>query len=100
MQKNNMNYKKLFTLGLAIALAIGGATIARADNNGNDSQEFGRNEREAREVGSTLEVHISNNGKTLVRGAKVTAVATNSITATTTWGANIVTWTVTTDSNT
>lgn len=95
-----MNYKKLFTLGLAIALAIGGATIARADNNGNESQEFGRNEREARDVGSTLEVHISNNGKTLVRGAKVTAVATNSITATTTWGANIVTWTVTTDSNT
>ncbi|HRH31519.1 MAG TPA: DUF5666 domain-containing protein [Candidatus Paceibacterota bacterium] len=98
-----MTHKKLFIGILALALAVGGVSIARADNDrekenrGNDSHQ---NEREARLVGSSLEVHITDSGKVLVRGAKVASVSGSTITATTTWGSVAMNWTVTTDSNT
>ena len=88
--------KKILGGTLALALLMGGAATALADNN----NDFGHNEREARSVGSTLEVHITNGGKVLVRGAQVTALGTNSITATTTWGGTVMTWTVNTDGST
>ncbi|MEN9582628.1 MAG: hypothetical protein RL641_582 [Candidatus Parcubacteria bacterium] len=102
--------KKLFLGMLAFAIiALSGTAIARADNNnsGNENQEkkssmddWGKNDREAKEVGSTLEVHITNNGNVLVRGAKVTAINGSSLTATTTWGSSSMTWTINTDSST
>lgn len=51
-------------------------------------------------VGSTLEVHIGNNGGVLVRGARVTSVSGSSITATTAWGSTNMTWTIRTDGTT
>jgi len=57
-------------------------------------------ESEAAKVGTTQEVHISNNGKTLVRGAKVTAVSGSGFTATNIWGSASESWTVQTDGST
>ena len=51
-------------------------------------------------VGSTLEVHIYNNGTALVRGAKVSGVSGNAISATTTFGSYSINWTVGTSSST
>ena len=53
-----------------------------------------------RSVGSSLEVIISDNGNTTVRGAKVTGVSGSTITAQTIWDASSITWTVRTDSET
>ncbi len=92
-----MTMKKLLLGVLSLAFVLGGVSVARADN---DSKDFSKNEREARDVGSTLEVHISNGGKVLVRGAVVTAVNGSTITATTTWGPSVMTWNVTTDGST
>lgn len=47
-----------------------------------------------------LEVSINSNGKVLVRGAKVTSVSGNQVTATTGWGSSVLTWNVTTDGST
>lgn len=51
-------------------------------------------------VGSTLEVHIGNDGGALVRGARVTSVSGSAITATTAWGSTAMTWTIRTDGTT
>ncbi len=40
----------------------------------------------ARAVGSTIELHINNNGKVLVRGIKVTGVSGNTVSGTIAWG--------------
>lgn len=56
--------------------------------------------KEANEIGSTLEVHIQDNGKVLVRGAKVTAISGNTISAVTAWGSVILNWNINVDSNT
>src|SRR5258708_718383 len=60
------------------------------DNNVNN--EDSRSEAHAR--GSTLEVRISDNGKVVVRGAKVTAVSGSTVNATTSWGAFNLNWQV------
>ncbi len=113
-----MSYKKVILGILSLSvLALGGATISLADNNGNnggngnngnqnDSHLFARgneggdakkHEEEAKAVGSTLEVHITNNGKVLVRGAKVTAISGNVITANTLWGSANMVWVINSD---
>ena len=45
-------------------------------------------------VGSTFEAHIGSDGSVLLRGAKVTAIATSSITVAQTWGSYVSTWVV------
>lgn len=47
-----------------------------------------------RNLGTTLETHIYNDGTVLVRGAKVTAVSSSTISATQTWGSSVLNWTV------
>lgn len=77
---------------LGLLVSFGGFTgAALADNDDH--------EKEAKLVGSTLEVHMTDKGKVLVRGAKVTSVGTNSITAVTVWGSYSMTWNVVPDAN-
>jgi hypothetical protein len=61
---------------------------------GKDREDMGEHMKQAHATGSTLEVHISDNGMVLVRGAKVTAVTGNLITATTAWGGSTINWQV------
>lgn len=51
-------------------------------------------------VGSTLEVMLSDTGRTVVRGAEVTSVSDRTIRARTEWGASSISWTVDTDTDT
>ena len=51
-------------------------------------------------AGSTLEVHIGNDGKVAVRGAKVTAISGSSISTSATFGAMTMNWVVNTNSST
>ncbi len=83
---------------LAFALVIGAVVPAYADND-KDKDEH-KQALEAREVGSMLEVHITDKGNVLVRGAKVTAISGNTISAATTWGSASISWNVVTDSGT
>jgi hypothetical protein len=96
-------------IGLAAVASLIAAPLAFAkqeDGRGADQNEDrGKGivrmvENDPRKVGSTLEVHINDNGKTLVRGAKVTAVSGGTITAATGWGAATITWTITVGGNT
>ncbi len=77
-----------------LALAVAPATPAHAEDNGNNNKE---RENTAHAVGSTLEVHIFDDGSVLVRGAKVTSVSGSVIYATTAWGSASMPWTVNTD---
>jgi hypothetical protein len=79
----------LFAIGLLLgALAtFPGATYAHEDSKSGKS-------------GTGVEVAISTNGSTLVRGAKVTSVSGSTINAATNYGSSKLDWTVTTDSNT
>ena len=90
-----MNIKK-FLLGTIAVVALVGSTglVAFAEDRGSEQRDA------ARAAGSTLEIHVSDNGKVLVRGAKVTAISGQVLTATTAWGSASVTWTVNTDSST
>src|SRR5262245_18507273 len=76
--------------GLTGITLLGSAAFAVADNDNDHPHK----------VGSTLEVHISDNGKVLVRGAEVTAVKGGTITAANTWGSANMTWTVNTTADT
>ena len=85
--KHNFNHmKKLsiitgFVTVVALGLMFSFAPAVHADNDKNEEHEKERKEIKA--TGSTLEVHISDNGKVLVRGAKVTSVSGSTINATT-----------------
>lgn len=106
--KNIKKYLVLATLVPVLALSLG--YIAKADNNGNGHGNNGNRSEENRgrenedhmrkATGSTLEVHINNDGKVLARGGKVTAVSGNTITATLTFGSNVMTWTINTNDST
>lgn len=62
----------------------------------NDDHKDNRSDRakEVHNVGSTLEVHINDNGKVLVRGAKVTAINGTTINAETLFGGSNISWVV------
>ncbi len=85
--------------GLGFALL---SSYAGAKENGNamSNESVGHGDEKAAVMGPALETHISNNGSVLVRGAKVTAVGTNSVTAVQTWGSYSLTWTVNVSSST
>ena len=85
-------FTKLSTVALVAAFTIA-PVFALADSG--KSKSFA-----PRSVGSTLEVMISDNGKAVVRGAKVTDVSGSTITAQTMWDASSITWTVRTDGDT
>ncbi|MDO8482637.1 MAG: hypothetical protein Q7S86_02350, partial [bacterium] len=59
-----------------------------------------KDKNDHRSVGSKLEIHISDDGMALVRGAKVTAIAGNVISASTVWGSTSLLWTIQSDSAT
>lgn len=84
------------TLLASFAAILPGALAKENDNNSNEDNA----RKELKSIGSTLEVHIYDNGKVLVRGAKVTAVSGATVTATTAWGSTSLSWTVNTDSST
>lgn len=86
-------FKKLGTL--AVVAAIAAAPAFALAQGGKGHAGFA-----PRTTGSTLEVMIADNGKTTVRGAKVTGVSGSTITAQTIWDASSITWTVRTDSET
>jgi hypothetical protein len=92
--------KKLFTgyvlLAALVAGTVGGALTAFADNNNGSGDNGGDQMKQANMVGSTLEVHIMNNGKVLVRGAKVTGISGNTVIAMTAWGSVNLNWSVVT----
>ncbi len=62
-----------------------------------DNDEGMKHAKEAHATGSTLEVHIFDNGKVLVRGAKVTGVSGTVVSAYTTWGSVTLNWSVNSD---
>ena len=106
------NYKKIVLGMFAIAaLVFGYSSFAKADNergqngqsnrgNENQMEHADQNDRDARDAGTKLEVHLTDNGKVIVRGAKITAINGTSLTATTTWGSVVMSWTVNTDNST
>ncbi|CAN5189111.1 hypothetical protein BH09PAT1_BH09PAT1_8360 [soil metagenome] len=92
-----MKTKKLLSL-LSLMLVLGslvfaGSVSANEDRMGEDR---GNSEQatEAHVTGSKLEVHILNNGRVNVRGAKVTSIAGNTINASTAWGSVNMAWAV------
>jgi len=110
-----MKNKKLVLSFLAFALVASGAFAAVAQaKNGDDNNKglglklgvlmkdkwYGEQKEMVNKKGSTLEVHINDNGSVLVRGAKVTAVSSTTISAISEWNGASLNWTVNTDANT
>ncbi|HYE22858.1 MAG TPA: DUF5666 domain-containing protein [Candidatus Paceibacterota bacterium] len=87
------HYKNLGTVAVVAALIV--APVYALAQSGNANKAFA-----PRSVGSTLEIMIADNGKTTVRGARVTDVSGSTITAQTMWDASSITWTVRTDGDT
>lgn len=103
MFKNTI--KTIVGFSVAFALLLVAVAPAYADNDKNkgkenDDRDSFKQEREVKEIGSTLEVHITERGNVLVRGAKVTAISGNTISASTAWGGASMAWNVVTDGNT
>ena len=100
-----MNTKKLI-VGMFVVLGMVGMSLgvskhyASANNNDGNSDGRGEQINEAHATGSTLEVHINDNGTVLVRGAKVTSVSGTVVSATTAWASSSMNWQVTTDGST
>jgi hypothetical protein len=108
-----MNILKNAFVKSTIALTLGAALIVAApflafakDGKGNDDRDNNRpsirhDDREnVRSLGSTLEIQINDNGRVLVRGAKVTSVSGSIINTSTAFGSTSVAWTIRTDSST
>ncbi|MFA5841217.1 MAG: hypothetical protein WC847_03050 [Candidatus Paceibacterota bacterium] len=97
--KTNKLYYVLGSMLILSSLAFFG--YASADND-KSNEDRGKSEqsKEAHMRGSTLEVHISDKGKVDVRGAKVTAISGNVITASTSWGVANLVWSVNVSSDT
>ncbi len=89
--------KLLFGTAAVLAGVTMLSALALAENDDHDKM---MQHEEIRKVGSTLEVHISDNGNVLMRGAKVTKINGSTITAANTWGSATLSWTVNTNSNT
>lgn len=97
-------------LGFAAAASlvlVPAAVLAQGNNHGqNQAQEQKHGNAQVEKdkgphaFGSTLEININDNGRVLVRGAKVTAVSADTISATTAFGSTTVLWTVKISSST
>jgi hypothetical protein len=88
--KNKINYAVASLLAFSFVIAFS-ASSASADT---DSAN------EIHAAGSTIEVHINDDGKVLVRGARVTAISASGLTANVSWGSSTIAWTVNTNSST
>ncbi len=88
-----MQVKKLALISVAsiTAASLIGLT-AFADNEG-------KQEKEARALGAAHEVHITQKGHTLARGAKVTSISGNTINAVSGWESASLNWAVVADSS-
>jgi hypothetical protein len=96
--------KILLSAIVAILVVSTGGLVASAEKGGNDGNE-NREEKSNtgmghKSVGSSLEVHINDNGKVLVRGAEITAISGTTITAKNMFGSYAMIWTVRTDTDT
>lgn len=86
----NSTVKMLGGLVLALGIIIPGAVFANTHE-----------DKESKVPrGSATQVTITNGGRVLVGGAKVTAVSGSTVTATTLLGGTTLSWTITTDSTT
>jgi hypothetical protein len=102
-----MNIKKLVYVLSAVFVLVGVSSygFVSADNDKNNGNNGRGDEKkieqrlEANNNGSTLEVHINDNGKVLVRGAKVTSVVGNTINAYTSWSSVNLNWAVNVPAN-
>lgn len=84
------NTKKIISYVTAATLALSIAGVVAANNHKNPVHA----------LGSTLEIHMYDSGKVLVRGAKVSSVSGSTINATTSFGAYGVAWSVKTTNDT
>lgn len=82
-----------YALGALAAASILVGPLAFANNEDNNKQEVHK-------AGTELSVQINDNGKVTVRGAKVTAISGNTISAATMFGSTTVSWNVVTDGST
>lgn len=82
------------TVFLVALIAIVLPVASLHAENKNDDRENKSRENDARQVGSTLEIHIFDEGMVLVRGAKVTAVSGSVISAATVFGSTNLMWTI------
>jgi hypothetical protein len=97
-QEKYMNSKKLIA-GVLVLIGVISFGLAMT-NPVRADEDHGSQMRDAHAIGSTLEVHIYDSGKVLVRGAKVTSVNGTTVNATTTWGSAVVNWAVQTNAST
>ena len=115
-----MKNKQLLFGFMALALIVSGATFAQAKYDPNEKYEegddkdmkimlmganklekwYGEHKEMVNKKGSSLEVHINDNGSVLVRGAKVTAVSVTTITAITEWNGASMSWNINKDATT
>ncbi len=116
--KNKQLLFGLLGLALVASSAFGAVAFAKYDPNekyeeGDDKgmkimlmsankidKWYGEHKEMVNKKGSSLEVHINDNGSVLVRGAKVTAVSGTTITAITEWNGASVSWNLNSDANT
>lgn len=89
-----MKTTKIFGMLLAFAL------ITFAASSVTYAADFGEHMRDAHQRGTTLEMHIYDNGKVLVRGAKVSSVSGATINASVAWNTTTVNWMVNTNPST
>ena len=99
MKLKNLAYSGAVVLSLA-SLALFMAQARNDKDHDRDKERGEKQLREAQAIGSTLEIHVTDHGKVLVRGAKVTSISGNTINASATWGSAVFNWAVVTDSST
>ena len=95
----NIFAHKVIAVATVATLAFGGAGVALAHDNNNGEGRNGE-DRAPRAIMPHVEIQINNGGHVSVRGATVTAISGNTITATTALGSTTLSWTVLTDSST
>ncbi len=81
-------------LAAALVMSFAAAPLAFAHNNDDKSSD------KVKKANTEVSVQISHNGKTLVRGAEVSAIAGSVITALTKWGSSTLVWTINTSGST
>lgn len=92
MTRITLQHYQFALVGILLALAaLPFGVHADSDKNKSSSKGLG---------GAGVEVNIGSNGGVLVRGAKVTSVASSTISANTSLGASVLSWVVKTDGST
>jgi len=81
-------------LAAALIVSFAAAPVAFAHKDDDKSSE------KVKKANTEVSVQINHNGKTLVRGAEVSAVSGSVITASTKWGSSTLVWTINTSGST